>query len=235
MKVCVLTATKNRHTALERSVGFFLGQTYKNCIQLVYNNSCEILKLEENVKGVLLINNCKDLETGKPYTNLGDIYRDALTYVPEDVDVISFWDDDDIFFKDHIEEGVKGLIKGGKTAYKPKKSYYRGHTQLVLVENTLEPSIFTKVSHIRKYGFSKETTAQHLQWVNPLVHNNEIFVDEGGKPTLCYNWGDNFPTFKTSGDPKNPNNFRNYEVNSKDTGDGIITPLPETELIKYYI
>lgn len=236
MKVCVITATKNRHTALERSIKFFLEQTYSNSVQLIYNNSCNQLQLDNSVPKdrVILVNNCKDLDTNLSYTNLGDIYKDAIKYVPEDTDIVSFWDDDDIFLRNHIEEGVKGLLESGKKAYKPQKSYYRGHHKIVLVENTLEPSIFVKFEHIKKYGFSKDTTAQHLQWVNPLVYNGEIFVNPEGIPTLCYNWGDNFPTFKTSGDPNNPENFNNYEKFSKDVGDGIITPVSNDEVEKYY-
>lgn len=235
MKVCVITATKNRHTALERSLGFFLGQTYVDSIQLIFNNSCENLSLDDSVPSgkVVLINNCISYETGKSYTNLGQIYRDAIKHVPKDVDVISFWDDDDIFLPDHIEQGVKGLLKGGKTAYKPKQSYYRGRGTFKLVENTLEPSIFVKKFHVEQYGFSDTTTEQHLQWVTPLINNGQIFVDPDGKPTLIYNWGDSFPTFKTSGDPNNPMNFLNYERNSTDKGDGVITPM--TEIQKYFI
>lgn len=239
MKVCVITATKGRHSQLERSVRFFLDQDYVDCIQLIYNNSCEPQRLNSNLdtSRFVVVNNCLDNETGKHYTNLGAIYRDAVKYIPEDVDIVSFWDDDDVFYPDHISEGVKGYEKAlgmGKLAYKPKYSYYRLSTQLSLVENTMEPSIFVNKEHLLRCGFLMETTAQHLGWVNPLVYDQKIWVDIDGKPTLIYNWGDDISTFKTSGDPHNPHNFENYASFSKDHGDGIITPWAKNAINKYF-
>jgi len=236
MKVCCITATKNRHFCIERSLGFFLEQTYTNSVQLIYNNSCIAQRLNANVSGdrVILINNCLSHATKKSYTNLGEIYNDAITYIPEDCDVVTFWDDDDIFLSNHIEEGIKGLEKGGKIAYKPQKSYYRSVQGIALVQNTLEPSMFIKKEHILQHGFGDVTSSQHYKWLDPLLQQNQLFIDPEGVSTLCYNWGDNFPTFKTSGDPDNPNNFQNYEINSQDIGDKIITPLGKKAIEKYY-
>lgn len=227
-KVCCITCTKNRHTCLERSVRLFLNQDYENSVQLIYNNSCTTQSLDPSLpnKRFILVNNCKDLVTGKPYTNLGAIYRDAITFIPEDVDLVSFWDDDDLFLSDHISEGVKGFLRGGKTAYKPKKSLYKqGKNAPVMVENTLEPSIFVKKDHIFQYGFGQRTSDQHMEWVEPLVRNGEIYVDPNGKPTLIYTWGNPIPVFKTSGNSKDPENFKSYEAYSRDVGDQIITPI----------
>lgn len=182
----------------------------------------------------ILVNNPINLRTHKQYTNLGDIYTDSLQFVPEDVDIINFMDDDDIFFPNHVEEGVKGIERGGLIAYKPQKSWYRYLNKLNLVENTLEPSIFVKKDHIIKYGFSPETTAQHLQWVKPLVDNKEIFVDPDGPPTYLCDWSQEIPTFKTSGNPHHPNNFNNYSEWSKDSGDGIVTPCSKSWAEHYY-
>jgi len=236
MKVCAITATKNRHFCIERSVRFFLEQTYSDCIQLIYNNSCIEQSLNPSVPSdkVILINNCISKDTGQKYTNLGEIYKDILTYIPEDVDVITFWDDDDIFLPNHIEEGVKGLIKGNKTAYKPEKSFYRSNSGVSKVSNTLEPSMFIYKSHIIEHGFHQNTSDQHMKWVVPLLQNNEIFIDKDGISTLCYNWGDNFFAWKTSGDPNNPENFNNYEKYSEDIGDQVISPLSKREVAPYY-
>jgi len=236
MKVCAITATKNRHFCIERSLRFFLEQTYPDCIQLIYNNSCIEQSLNSSVPSnkVILINNCVSKDTGEKYTNLGEIYKDVITYIPEDVDVITFWDDDDIFLPNHIEEGVKGLLKGGKTAYKPEKSFYRTSAGVTRVSNTLEPSMFIYKDHILKYGFHEDTAAQHMKWVTPLLQSNEIFIDKDGVSTLCYNWGDNFFTWKTSGDPNNPENFKHYEKYSEDIGDQVISPLSKREVAPYY-
>lgn len=230
MKVCLITATKNRHRQLERVVKFALDQTYDNWVHLIYNNSPTPLKLSSDLSKdkFILINNHLNLKTGRPYENLGDIYTDILTCIPNDIDIINFMDDDDIFLQNHVEEGVKGLIKGNLDAYKPKKSWYRYLKQKSLAENTLEPSIFVKTDHVKKYGFSSETTAQHLQWVNPLVYEKRIFVDPDGLPTYVCDWSQEISTFKTSGDPNNPNNFNNYSANSLDVGDSIITPCSDS-------
>jgi hypothetical protein len=236
MKVCLITATKNRHTQLERIVRFVLNQTSQNWTHLIYNNSPISQRLNKNLPEdkFVLVNNHIKLGTTENYKTLGEIYTDALKFVPEDCDVINFMDDDDIFFPDHVEEGLKGLEKGGKAAYKPKKSWYRYLNDLSLAENTLEPSIFVRKDWIQTYGFSPETTAQHLQWVKPLIQKNEIFVDEIGKPTYLCDWSQEIGTFKTSGDPHNPHNFQNYEQWSKDSGDRIITPCSNSWAEHYY-
>lgn len=227
MKVTAIMATCGRHFCSERSLTMFLDQTYDNKHLLIYQNSEVFQTLDASVDRslVTLINNNIDRSTGRPYETLGAIYKDAIDYLPKDTDVIIFWDDDDLFLVEHIEEGVKGLVRGGKIAYKPAMSYFKTQECTEMVVNTLEPSIFVSASHIYKYGFGESTTEQHLQWLEPLVKMGEIFVDEGGRPTLIYNWGDSFPTFKTSGDSGNPDNFCNYRKYSQDHGDGIISPI----------
>ncbi len=236
MKVCAITATAGRHKCMERSLRFFLDQDYAHCVQLIYQNSAFEQRLNINVdkSKVILVNQNIDKETHHAYKTLGGIYRDAIKRIPSDTDVVVFWDDDDIFLPNHITEGVKGMLRGGKKAYKPSRSYYRGSEGVNLVSNTLEPSIFVRFDHIKEHGFHETTSDQHLKWVDALISENELFCDDEGVPTLCYNWGDNFPTFKTSGDPNNPLNFSNYHQHSKDHGDGILTPISRAEADKYY-
>lgn len=261
MKVCAIMATCGRHKLAERSLRFFLDQEYEDDhILLIYNNSDVPLKLDVGLgstiglgeveqgyprvtftqmgkKNVTLINKLPDIK----YSNLGEIYTHALEKVPEDTDVIVHWDDDDIFLPNHISEGVKGLdganmgVDDFYQGYKPAKSYYRHAGGIELMSNTLEPSIFVFANYIRKYGYSNTTTDQHLQWVNPLVYEGRIFVNEWGKPTLIYNWGDtDIPTFKTSGNAGHPNNFNNYRNFSKDHGDRVLTPWKKEDVQKYY-
>lgn len=241
--VYCLTATCGRHNLLERSIRFFINQDYNgDHTMLIYNNSVVPQKLEireelPNNKKIILINNHIDSITKKPYKTLGGIYNDMITYIPEECDIVNHTDDDDIFLPNHISEGVKGLLKAqelGKIAYKPRKSYYRHPNGVELMENVLEPSIFMKYQHLKNFGYSLETTAQHMQWVQPLVSSNMILSDEEGIPTLIYNWGDHIPTFKTSGDPGNKNNFSNYRNFSQDHGNQILTPWSKAEVEEYY-
>ena len=240
MHVISLCATTGRHSLLERSVKMFIDQDFDGeHTLLIYNNSTveqELapLTLPAN-KHLILINQSFDSQTKQPYSSLGQIYNDILIYIPDNCNLVSFWDDDDIFLPNHISEGVKGYIKGQKKAYKPLKSYYRSPEAVVLVQNTMEPSIFVQKSHILNHGFSLVTTEQHLQWLHPLIENKEIFVDPDGVPTLIYDWGNTgFLTYKTSGDMHNPLNFNNCRANSKDHGDRIITPWDENQMNSIY-
>lgn len=255
-KVYSICATAGRHQLLERSVACFLAQDYEGeHTLLIYNNSEIALRLDlDNIpnweftldgaisaealignKRIKLINQNLDSLTGEEYINLGAIYRDALKWVPEDIDIITFQDDDDLFLPNHISEGVKGFLKGKKTAYKPQFSWFRHTLGMELMNNTLEPSFFINAKFLKDTGFGEETTSQHLKWVHKLLAMDGLFVDQEGVPTLIYNWGDtNIPTFKTSGNAGDPNNFQNYRVFSQDHGDKVITPLNREDLEQYY-
>lgn len=230
MKVCLITATKNRHRHLERLVRFVLNQTSSDWTHLIYNNAKDPLRLNANLPKdkFVLINSPVNVTTHKPYTNLGEIYMDVIKYIPEDCDVVNFMDDDDVFLPNHVEEGIKGLERCGLLAYKPKKSWYKHLKTIQLAENTLEPSIFVKKEHVLKHGFSLETTAQHLKWVNPLILEGQILADPEGPPTYICDWSQEIPTFKTSGNPSNPQNFNNFSHFTNDAGDGIITPCSQS-------
>jgi len=237
LNVCLITATKNRHKQLERVVRFVMNQTYKGKIyHLIYNNSDIPLELDKQLdtNKFILVNNHLSYTTGQPYTTLGEIYNDAITHVPEDTQIVSMMDDDDIYLPNHVEEGIKGILRHNKLAYKPKKSWFRYGKTVSLQDNTLEPSIFVDFQHLKKYGFSLETTAQHLQWIQPLIDIDEIVADPEGKPTYICDWSQDIPTYKTSGNPNNPHNFKSYSDWSKDIGDNIITPCAIPRAERYY-
>lgn len=244
MKIFAIMATAGRHTLSERSVRFFLDQDYiGEHGLLIYNNSpvSQAAAIELNdisPKEILMINQHLDSVTGQPYTNLGAIYRDAVNYLPDDVEVVYHHDDDDLFLPNHISEGVEGLLRARekeKIAYKPERSYYRYPGGIQLMGNNLEPSVFVLLSHIQKHGYSLTTSDQHMPWFNSLLSENLMLVDPHGPPTLIYNWGDvDIPTFKTSGNAGHPNNFDNYRNFSKDHGDGILTPWSKESIQKYY-
>jgi hypothetical protein len=243
LSVWAIMATCGRHTLSERSLRMFLNQDYGGeHALLIYNNSPVKQGLGEfnlsKGKDVVLMNRPTDLETGEPYNNLGAIYRDALSFVPDHIDIVIFWDDDDLFLPNHITSGVEGVLRAreqGKIAYKPAQSYYRHAGGIQLMSNTLEPSFFVPLAHLREHGFHQSTSDQHLKWVDPLVYGENVLVDDKGKPTLIYNWGDvEIPTFKTSGNAGNPNNFTNYRNFSTDHGDQVITPWSTERIQKYY-
>lgn len=235
--VIAICATKNRHTHLEKLVRCFLDQDYEGPhTLLIYNNAFETqelakINLPENKK-IILINNCMDLKTGLAYTNLGSVYRDALEFLTERYDVATHMDDDDVYLPNHISEGVNGI--GYNFAYKPYESYYLDSTGLTRQANVLEPSIFVDFKYLKSQGYFETNVNLHHKWLQPLLERNLIQVHKDGLPTFIYDWSGMIPTWKTSGDPNNPENFNNYTKNSKDWGDRIITPVDKS-ITKYYL
>lgn len=239
--VACITCTYNRHYHLERVVKMFIDQDFRgDHLLLIYNNnpiSQELasLTLPRN-KRIVVVNNCLDYKTGQRYTNLGAIYRDALTHISPNTEVITHMDDDDSYLKYHISEGVKGFISArivGKKAYKPKYSYYRdSNWKTTLASNTLEPSIFISAGHLFEHGYTETTSDQHYGWYQPLIEQNALLIEEKGTPTLIYQWmGD---VWKTSGDPQNYQNWDNCRNYRGDVGDRVITPVSDKEIAPYY-
>lgn len=249
-----ICATSGRHQLLERSVACFVAQDYEGeHTLLIFNNSEVSLELGDlgiipNNKHIELVNNYIDSRTKEPYANLGAIYMDALAEVSSDIEVLTHGDDDDLYLPNHFTEGAKGYLKalevtnyvdneliGTKCAYKPQFSWFRHASGVELMSNNLEPSIFVEAKYLKSKGYKLTTTDQHYGWYEPLLTENKLFVDKEGVPTLIYNWGDvNIPTFKTSGNAGNPDNFMNYRIFSQDHGDRIITPLSRANLNQYY-
>src|SRR5690606_9262254 len=162
MHVYCICATHNRHTLLERGVGMFLAQDYEGEHTLsIHNNSPISLKLDNislpRNKHIILLNRAQNSINNEPYYALGEFYRDSLHHIPINCDIVTFWDDDDGLLPFHIAKGVEGLKRSGKTAYKPKYSYFFCENSVKKVSNNLEPSIFCKIEHIRKHGFSDAT------------------------------------------------------------------------------
>lgn len=240
MNVLCITATKNRHSHLEKLVRCFLEQDYKGeHTLLIYNNAEQVQTLTDDIpeeKNIILVNNHLHSQTGKLYDNLGGIYNDILRLVEKlelKPDLVNHMDDDDFFLANHIREGVEGYKRGGKMAYKPQKSYFRTRGKTQLANNFLEPSIFVNYEIVKYNGYWERNVDLHHKWLLPLDRSHQIFVDKNGKPTFVYDWDSSIPTFKTSGNPNNPFNFKNYAKFSQDIGDQVVTPIPLDEYHKY--
>lgn len=245
MKVCLVTCFYGRAEKVERILRFFIDQTYQGPLHLLlYNNSPyeHILGdfvLPEN-KTVMLVNNFNDIETGKEYTNTGDIFRDALTFVPPDTDVVSFFDSDDCFLPTHTSEGVKGMEKAMSLerpclAYKPFYSFFLSANGVELAHNTLEPSIFVKFNYIQAVGFNKTSASYHQKWELDLKYKHLIFIDPNGEPTLIYNWEKGHNTYKISGSGDDgEDNLKKHREYETDFGDGYLDPASPYVAEKYY-
>lgn len=247
-----IMATCGRHTLAERAMKMWIDQDYEgNHTLLIFNNSevkTELdpgLKLDDNQQ-IILWNNHIDTSTGEPYTSLGAIYNDALKFLNDipaqdslvgHFDIVTHHDDDDLYMPNHLTQGMLGMEaakKMGMEGYKPQASWYRHKGGLVKMENNMEPSVFLTWTALNQRGYSDTTTEQHLQWYGSMMEEKKIFVDPKGESTLIYNWGDTIPTYKTSGDFKNPMNFNNVRKSSYDHGDKMFTPWPDDSVKPYY-
>ena len=242
--VVAITCTYNRALCLDRCAKFFLDQDYEGeHIHLIYNNSPskisypkEVLNTLPSNKKVILINNYKKLSTGQPYSNVGDIFNDAFTFVPSNVDVITHMDDDDIFLPNHISEGVKGIERAllqGKKAYKPYYSYFGYGGKIQKSHNTLEPSIFIYYSFMKEHPYRETVVDYNQGWEEPLRNENLILIDEKGVSTFLYDWLGNMNTFKISGAANTHENFVNHKVNSN-IYHPIIQPITSEEASSLY-
>lgn len=232
-----------RHDKVERVIRCYLNQDYtQDSTLLLYNNSSVPQVLDDIPTApnqhIILINNHLDLQTGKEYTSVGDIFRDAITFVPDKTTYINFFDSDDIFLPNHISEGLNGVFLGQFSnfrAYKPYRSYYLdGNNKLTLEHNNMEPSVFVDLQYVREKGFFPLSASYHQAWLTPLQRDKQIFQPENGVPTFIYDWGKNHNTHKISGLGDAPENFaahRRYEV---DSGDGVLTPAHKEEVEFYY-
>lgn len=227
MKVTAIMATCGRHYFCERSVGMFLNQTYSDKHLIIIQNSESNQKLDKEYGNITLINK-------SDFSNLGSIYNYALQFVPSDSEVFCLFDDDDIYMPNHIEEGVKGLIRGNKKAYKPQFSYLEMSGEISKTNNVLEPSWFVEYDIIKQCKFREETGLHHFNWIEFCEDTDNVYVDERGPSTLGYTWGNlERPITKTSGyDPRE--SFQIYRQDSRDHGDGVITPMAVEQLEPLY-
>lgn len=229
--VAAITCTRGRHSLLERCVGMFLKQDYEGlAYQIIFNNARPSRNPQRmggdyntSNKKIILVNQPFDIRTGERYSSINQIFENAMMHVPEEVEVVTFFDDDDIFLPNHISDGVKGYEKGGLKAYKPMYSLIQTGEGTSKMRNMSEPSWFVEKAHIEKYGFSTHSSAYHHQWINPLLENKEVYEPEDGTSTFIYQWVGG--CYHISGDGDNPENLNNHNRLSTDEGDGIIIPI----------
>lgn len=221
-KVSAVMCTYRRAKCVQRAINCFINQTYKGPSELIVFNTdeeypyelCEELKVYD-----ITIVNCNiDYETGKPYTNVGAIRRDALTHATGDYYIC--WDDDDIFLPWFIEQGMDFIKDTESFSFKPEQSFFFSGDNLRLVMNTMEASIISCIKKVREYGFLLETGSEGLGWYTKMRDKGEL--NEHHKqyvPSYCFNWNDGEEMnagHKQSGDINNPNNFENHKLRSLD-------------------
>jgi len=214
----------------------------------VYNNSpfpieLNIPHLPEN-KVVFLSNQAINTKTHLPYENVGILYNDVLSQIPNfcsklniSPSIINWTEDDDIFLPNHLSEAQRGMRVAkniGRVAYKPYYSYYRDKSGVSLAHNVMEPSIFVDYDYMLSSKFRDTSMDYHFGWIQPLLDRKEMFTDIAGVSTFIYDWSGEIPVFKLSGAGDNSvTNFERYKEHSKDR-QTIINPISETKAQEYY-
>lgn len=236
--VSFICTTYRRFYCVRRILAQFYAQTYHHKELIIFNTDMEFpYEMLVNVSNVIIVNNDKDYQTGLPYTNRGQICRDAVTHASGEYFMLA--DDDDIYLPYHLEQAVKGIKSNGMDAWKPEKSLFATREEIKLVQNTLEASVIVKMNRIREIGFRSDITGyEGLSWYTKLRDEGQL--DENNKkyvPSYCFNWSD--PTeiagHKQSGDIDNPNNFDIHKEQSKDVAKYKLTPISREELDKEYL
>ena len=236
--VSFICTTYRSFYCVKRILAQFYAQTYPHKELIIFNTDMEFpYEMLVNVSNVIIVNNDKDYQTGLPYTNRGQICRDAVTHASGEYFMLA--DDDDIYLPYHLEQAVKGIESNGMDAWKPEKSLFATREEIKLVQNTLEASVIVKMNRIREIGFRSDITGyEGLSWYTKLRDEGQL--DENNKkyvPSYCFNWSD--PTeiagHKQSGDIDNPNNFNIHKEQSKDVAKYKLTPISRDELDKEYL
>lgn len=236
-KVSFVCTSYRRFYCVKRIVAQYKAQTYKNIELIIFNTDEEHpYELGFDDDNIIVVNNGVDYETKLPYTNRGDICRDAVSHATGDFFMLA--DDDDIYLPWHIEQAVNGIEELGKDAWKPEQSFFATQDKLEMCRNTLEASVIVKMDRIREIGFRSDLTGyEGLSWYTKL--RDEKQLDENNKKFLssyCFNWGDSSEVagHKQSGDIDNPENFNNHKKSSGDFANETLLPLSIEELNKTY-
>jgi glycosyltransferase involved in cell wall biosynthesis len=236
-KVSLICTTYGRFYCLRRILAQYKAQTYNNKQIIIFNTDTEhpiqLLNEEENV---IIVNNSVDYINNQPYTNRGDICRDAVTHA--DGDYFMLMDDDDIFLPYYVQQAVEGIEESGTDAWKPEKSLFATKEKIMLAQNTMEASCIVKMNRIREIGFRNDITGMEgLSWYTKLRDEGQL-NEHNTKyiPSYCFNWGDpsEVAGHKQSGDINNPNNFENHKLQSTDYVTEPLVAISDDELKNEY-
>lgn len=219
-----LTLTYNRATLLSRALYAFLNQDYEGQMTLLIFNTGKFTELGNfeipSNKHIILIN-----DQTTEYNSVGAKYTEAIKHLPKGTEIVNIQDDDDYHLSFGVRENIAALLKCGKKAYKPGKSYFHYEGKITLESNNLEGSIFMKSSHIKEHGFGQNLSVEyHNQWLLPLIKENEMFIDPEGCPSFVYDWHTPGPIWKMSGLGETKDNFNLSKLHSNDYGNGILIP-----------
>jgi hypothetical protein len=193
-----------------------MSQDYEGDTELILYNTDEDYPIQINHRpaNVRIVNCGKDQVTGKPYTNVGAIRRDAIKHASGDLHIT--FDDDDVYLPWFIRQGVDGLLKTGRKAWKPFRSFFKTNSRVDLVKNTLEASVIVQMQEMT---FGLSTGSEGLSWYTRLRDQGELNENETDSiPAYAFDWSDpfNLAPHRQSGAIDRPNNFEEHKAATKD-------------------
>jgi hypothetical protein len=237
-KISFICTTYRRATCVERIIAQYQAQTYKNKELIIFNTDTDYpIELSFYDDSIIVVNNNEDYINKLPYTNRGDICRDAVTHATGDYFMLA--DDDDIYLPWHMQQAYDGINKNGKDAWKPEKSFYADHAgKIILTSNVMEASIIVKMGRIREIGFRNDKTGlEGLSWYIKLRDENNLIENEKEYiPSYSFNWSDpqEIGGHKQSGSIDQLNNFEIHKLNCSDYAKKPLEPLNKFDLDKVY-
>lgn len=238
LKHVALLYTYNRPELIGRSIRCWLEQTYKETTLCIFNNSSSFISLpnyiyEESNNRIHLVNQSKSCTNQEPYTNLGEIYNDGLFLFNKEIaesDVVSLWQDDDIYLSNHLE----GCNYFENEIYKPFYSIYsdKANKKSSLEQNTFEGSWFINTNFLIKHGFDEPHNYPEGKLIR--CSSNGIIAKKELPPTYIYEW--NNGVHHMSGGYSNHNTaFINHRANNiAPNEEKVIDVWSKEKLMDYY-
>lgn len=238
LKHVALLYTYNRPELIGRSIRCWLEQTYKETTLCIFNNSSSFISLpnyiyEESNNRIHLVNQSKSCTNQEPYTNLGEIYNDGLFLFNKEIaesDVVSLWQDDDMYLSNHLE----GCNYFENEIYKPFYSIYsdKANKKSSLEHNTFEGSWFINTNFLIKHGFDEPHNYPEGKLIR--CSSNGIIAKKELPPTYIYEW--NNGVHHMSGGYSNHNTaFINHRANNiAPNEEKVIDVWSKEKLMDYY-
>lgn len=239
-KITAIMCTYGRVRYVRRSIGLFLNQNYENKQLLIYNNAPEDI-IMDSVEGVIIINNHIDLVTSEEYGDVGSIFRDALTFVDKDTNYIAIWDDDDIFFENHLSQGMIFLQENPDFMVWRNRYYlYKLAEQSIEMVDSVtytEGACIIEREFLDKIGFHLGTSlTYHHKWYLEAQRLDKFGIEQNILPTFCLEWAQQSVAHISSLAGYNDANTRNLvKSNSTDFGNGSKLVPWKNEIVKQYL
>lgn len=230
--------TYRRFTCVNRSVRFFLEQDANIEKELIiYNTDTEFpIELDDELlkEHITVVNNNTDKLTNLPYTNIGSIRRDSLSYATGTHYIC--WDDDDIFLPWHIRQSIDRFNCNPEIwAWKPFTSmFWKSNHDPELAWNNMEASILIDLEKLKGIGFlNHQGGGEHLHWINVFNAAKKLYIDKEAIPSYCFNWHDQgeMRGHKQSGTIDRVDNFEYHKANTTDYAKSKINGISDVSLI----